>query len=73
MAQFDIHRKLGKHRDAIPFVVVVQSALFDDYRRRVLVPLVKAIVGMLLVASLTVVAQILSAARARPTEALRHE
>jgi toxin CcdB len=46
MAQFDIHRKLGKHRDAIPFVVVVQSALFDDYRRRVVVPLVKAsIVG----------------------------
>jgi toxin CcdB len=46
MAQFDVHRNSGKHRDAIPFVVVVQSALFDDYRRRVVVPLVKAsIVG----------------------------
>jgi len=46
MAQFDVHRNSGKHRDTIPYVVVVQSALFDDYRRRVVVPLVKAsIVG----------------------------
>jgi len=46
MAQFDVHRNSGKHRDAIPYVVVVQSAVFDDYRRRVVVPLVKAsIVG----------------------------
>jgi toxin CcdB len=42
MAQFDVHRNSGKHTDTIPFVVVVQSALFDDYRRRVVVPLVKA-------------------------------
>jgi toxin CcdB len=42
MAQFDVHRNNGKHRDTIPYVVVVQSALFDDYRRRVVVPLVKA-------------------------------
>lgn len=41
MAQFDVHRNTGKNRDAIPFVVVVQSALFDDYRRRVVVPLVR--------------------------------
>jgi toxin CcdB len=48
MAQFDVHRNGGKHRDAIPFVVVVQSAVFDDYRRRVVVPLVKAsIVGQI--------------------------
>lgn len=39
MAQFDVHRNTGKHRDAIPFVVVVQSSLFDAYRR-VVVPLV---------------------------------
>lgn len=46
MAQFDVHRNAGGHRDAIPYIVVVQSALFDDYRRRVVVPLVKAsIVG----------------------------
>lgn len=46
MAQFDVHSNIGKHRDTVPFVVVVQSALFDDYRRRVVVPLVKAsIVG----------------------------
>lgn len=42
MAQFDVHRNTGKHRDRIPYVVVVQSALFDDYGRRVVVPLVKA-------------------------------
>lgn len=42
MAQFDVHRNSGKHRDSVPYVVVVQSALFDDYRRRVVVPLVKA-------------------------------
>lgn len=42
MAQFDVHRNSGRHRDAIPYVVVVQSALFDDYGRRAVVPLVKA-------------------------------
>lgn len=41
MAQFDVHRNVGKNRDAIPFVVLVQSALFDSYRRRVVVPLVR--------------------------------
>lgn len=40
MAQFDIHRNIGRHRQIIPFVVVVQSSLFDHYRRRVVVPLV---------------------------------
>jgi toxin CcdB len=42
MAQFDVHRNSGTHRDSIPYVVVVQSTLFDDYGRRVVVPLVKA-------------------------------
>jgi toxin CcdB len=42
MAQFDVHRNSGGNRESIPYVVVVQSALFDDYRRRVVVPLVKA-------------------------------
>jgi toxin CcdB len=42
MAQFDIHRNSGRHKDAIPFVVVVQSSQFDDYRRRVVVPLVRS-------------------------------
>jgi toxin CcdB len=41
MAQFDVHRNKGALRDAIPFVVVVQSAQFDHYRRRVVVPLVR--------------------------------
>jgi toxin CcdB len=48
MAQFDVHRNVGKHMDAIPFVVVVQSTQFDGYRRRVVVPLVrKSSVGKL--------------------------
>jgi toxin CcdB len=48
MAQFDVRRNVGKHKDAIPFVVVVQSSQFDDYRRRVVVPLVrKSAVGKL--------------------------
>ena len=41
MAQFDVHRNLGKHRDDIPYVVLVQSSLYDSYRRRVVVPLVR--------------------------------
>jgi len=42
MAQFDVHRNGGKRADSIPYVVVVQSALFDGYSRRVVVPLVKS-------------------------------
>lgn len=46
MPQFDVHRNSGRHREAIPFVVIVQSSLYDDYRRRVVVPLVrKALLG----------------------------
>src|SRR5581483_5082036 len=41
MAQFDVHRNPGRHRNSIPFVVVVQSSLYEDYRRRVVVPLVR--------------------------------
>jgi toxin CcdB len=41
MAQFDVHRNKGALRDLIPFVVLVQSAQFDRYRRRVVVPLVR--------------------------------
>lgn len=41
MAQFEAHRNVGKNRDAIPFVVLAQSALFDSYRWRVVVPLVR--------------------------------
>ena len=42
MPQFDVHRNSGKHRETIPFVVVVQSAQFDSYRRRVVLPLVRS-------------------------------
>jgi toxin CcdB len=41
MAQFDVHRNTGRHRDDIPYVVLVQSSLYDSYRRRVVVPLVR--------------------------------
>lgn len=41
MAQFDVHRNTGRQRESIPFVVVVQSSLYDHYRRRVVVPLVR--------------------------------
>ena len=42
MAQFDVHRNPGRQTQTIPYVVVVQSAQFDAYRRRVVVPLVRA-------------------------------
>lgn len=42
MAQFDVHRNTGRLRDAVPFVIVVQSSQFDAYRRRIVAPLVKA-------------------------------
>ena len=41
MAQFDVHRNIGNHKETIPYVVIVQSSLFSDYRRRVVVPLVR--------------------------------
>lgn len=41
MAQFDVHRNRGQNRDSIPYVVIVQSSIFDNYKRRVVVPLVK--------------------------------
>jgi len=41
MAQFDVHRNAGRHKDSIPFVLLAQSQLFDEYRRRVVIPLVR--------------------------------
>ena len=41
MAQFDVHRNKGKRSDDIPYVVLVQSSLYDNYGRRVVVPLVR--------------------------------
>ena len=41
MAQFDVHRNTGRQQQTIPFVVIVQSSLYDHYRRRVVVPLVR--------------------------------
>ena len=40
VAQFDVHRTKGSQKESMPFVVVIQSARFDAYRRRVVVPLV---------------------------------
>jgi toxin CcdB len=36
MAQFDLHKNKGPLKDTIPYVVV-QSSLFDGYRRRVVI------------------------------------
>jgi toxin CcdB len=41
MAQFDVHRNLGRLAVSIPYVVIVQSSLYDDFRRRLVVPLVR--------------------------------
>lgn len=41
MAQYDVHLNPGPMREAVPMVVVVQSSLFDGYRRRMVVPLVR--------------------------------
>ena len=38
---FDDHRNTVKQREAIPYVVVVQPSLYDRYRRRVVIPLVR--------------------------------
>ncbi len=43
MAQFDVHRNIGRLKASIPFVVIAQSRLFDDYRRRVVIPLVRKV------------------------------
>jgi toxin CcdB len=40
MPQYDVHLNPGPMRATVPMVVVVQSSLFDGYRRRVVVPLV---------------------------------
>jgi toxin CcdB len=42
MAQFDVHPNPGKLKGVIPFIVVVQSAVFDGSERRVVAPLVLA-------------------------------
>lgn len=41
MTQFDVHHNPGLQRDTIPFVVQVQSAKYDSYQGRVVVPLVR--------------------------------
>ena len=42
MAQIDVHRNIGRHKNSSPFIVIVQSSQFDNYHRRVAVPLVRA-------------------------------
>ena len=41
MAQYDVHKNPGGSRESIPYVVVVQSRAYDQYLRRVVVPLMK--------------------------------
>ncbi|PZR09391.1 MAG: plasmid maintenance protein CcdB [Archangium gephyra] len=45
MAQFDVHRNPGKNRDAMPYVVVLQSAAYDGHDRRVVAPLTKQVIA----------------------------
>lgn len=40
MAQYDVHLNPGPMRKTVPMVVLVQSSLFEGYRRRVVLPLV---------------------------------
>ncbi len=42
MAQFDVLRNPGRQRDAIPFVVVLQSSRFDRGATRFVAPLILA-------------------------------
>jgi toxin CcdB len=42
VAQFDVYRNMGASRDSVPYMVVLQSMLYDGYNRRVMIPLVKA-------------------------------
>lgn len=42
MAQFDVHRNLGREREAAPYLLVVQSARFDRSAGRVVIPLFRA-------------------------------
>lgn len=39
MAQFDVHANVGRNREAIPFLLVLQSARFDAGLKRVVAPL----------------------------------
>jgi toxin CcdB len=39
MAQFDVHRSPGRRRRDVPFVVIIQSAWFDNLPTRMVVPL----------------------------------
>jgi toxin CcdB len=39
MAQFDVYRSPGRRRREVPFVVVIQSAWFDNLPTRMVVPL----------------------------------
>ena len=41
MAQFDVHLNTGPSKDTIPFVLTIQSSIFDGYGRRLVAPLVR--------------------------------
>jgi toxin CcdB len=45
MAHFDVFRNPGRHRDAIPYVVVLQNARFDRALTRFVAPLVRSSPG----------------------------
>jgi|SRR5215467_3378699 len=53
MAQFDVHANKGQNRASIPFVVIIQSARFDESRTRLVAALRAAPAGPLADATLT--------------------
>lgn len=42
MPQFDVHRNVGRAQDVAPYLLVVQSSLFNRSASRVVVPLFRA-------------------------------
>jgi toxin CcdB len=42
VAQFDVYRNTGSSRNSVPYMVVLQSVVYDGYNRRVVIPLAKA-------------------------------
>ena len=42
MAQFDVHRNVANRRAGVPYLVIVQSRLWDSAGTRLVVPLISA-------------------------------
>jgi len=45
VAQFDVHRSVGRTRDGYPYFVIVQSSVFEAAMTRLVVPLTRHVAG----------------------------